>query len=114
METEVNEQMEKSREDLLALKKNLETLRTDMATLLATLRETAKSQVVQAKQRLWESGKSLEGEAQSRLDSAYEIVKERGVQAQAKALESVERRPLTSLAVSFVTGYVLASLMRRH
>ena len=114
METEVNEQMGRSREDLLALKKNLETLRVDVAALLATLREAAKSQVVQAKQRLWESSKTLENEAQSRLDSAYEMMKERGMQARAKALENVERRPLTSLAVSFVAGYVLASLMRRH
>ncbi|MCX5771712.1 MAG: hypothetical protein NTZ09_15785 [Candidatus Hydrogenedentes bacterium] len=114
METEVNEQMKRSREDLLALKKNLETLRVDVAALLATLRDTAKSQVIQAKQRLWESSKTLEGEAQSRLDSTFEKIKERGMQARARTLENVEHRPLTSLAVSFVAGYLLASLMRRH
>lgn len=113
METEVNEQMERSREDLLALKKNLETLRADLAGLLATLRDTAKSQMVQAKQRIWESSKTLENEAQSRLDSAYEMMKARGAQAHAKTVENVERRPLTSLAVSFVAGYLLASLMRK-
>ena len=114
METEVNEQMERSREDLLALKKNLETLRADLAALLATLRDTAKSQMVQAKQRLWESSKTLETEAQSRLDSAYGMVKERGMQAHAKMVENVEIRPLTSLAVSFAAGYLLASRMRRR
>jgi len=114
METEVNEQIQRSREDVLALKKNLETLRADVAALLATLRETAKSQMVQAKQRLCESSKTLEGEAQSRLDSAYEMMKERAMQARAKTVENVERRPLTSLTVSFVAGYLLASLMRRH
>ena len=114
METEVNEQMEKSREDLLALRKNLETLRADMSALLVSLRDTAKSQVVQAKQRLWESGKALEGEAESHLDMAYEKMKGRGIEARSKALENVERRPLTSLAVSFATGYLLAALMRRR
>jgi len=114
METEVNDQMERSREDVLALKKNLETLRADVAALLATLRDAAKSQMVQARQCLWESSKTLEGEAQSRLDSVYEMMKERCTQAHAKTVENVARRPLTWLAVSFVAGYVLASLMRRR
>jgi len=102
--------MERSREDLDALKKNLETLRADVAALLATLRDTAKSQVVQVRQRLWESGKTFEGEAQSRLDRIHEKIKE----GRAKTIENVERRPLTSLAVSFVAGYMLALLMRRR
>lgn len=113
METEVNEQMERSQEDIQVLKKNLETLRADVAVLLGSLREAAKGQMMQAKDRFLTRTRSLEGEAGSRFDSAMDMMKERGEMARSKTLETVEHRPFASLAGAFAVGFLLASFMRR-
>jgi len=113
MKTEVNEQMERSQADIQELKKNLETLRSDVSALLASLRETAKGQMMQAKDRFWMKTRDLEGDAQSRLENALEMMKARGELARAKTLETVEHRPFASLAGAFAVGFLLASMMHR-
>lgn len=114
MEPEVTEQMERSQEDFRELKKNLETLREDLVVLLNTLRQSAKSQMVQAKHRLRASSKNIEDEAQSRLQNAFETLKESGERARARTVETVEQRPIASVLGAFAAGFLMAAIMRRR
>ena len=91
--------MEATREELQALKDDIERLRAD----LRELAKAAASDMTDAQER-----------AQGRVRQAYDAVREGGESVLRKSREHVQRRPLTTVVAAFAIGVLVGKLLDRR
>lgn len=91
--------MDATREELQALKDDIERMRAD----LRDLAKTAVGDVAAAEER-----------AEGRLRQAYDAVREGGETVLRKSREQVQRRPLTTVIAAFAIGVLVGKLLDRN
>jgi len=99
------------------LQHGLSSLRLDLNKLRADLAEVAQALVDAGKTEAGEARARLEALAQQRLDEvrrALDAARHRGQDVADVLKKQVEEKPLTSLAIAFGAGVLLAALMRRR
>ncbi len=103
-----------SADELKALKEDFERLRSDMGSLLRSLRGAGADKLGDAKERLKQAAERFESQAEQQFKEAYDTVRESGKKASDFSREQIEKRPLTSVLVAFAAGFLMGKLTRRR
>jgi len=92
------------------VKDDLQRLREDLGRMLGHLGSYSKGKFGNVRERVGERVEDLQGRAYDRVQGTAREAAERGWQAASASRGKVHERPLTSIALAFVAGLVLASL----
>lgn len=95
------------------LRDDIQKLRDDLASMLSSMSSYSRDKLAETRVRLSAAKESLEGRARDRLQNASQMMRERSHQAMRASRGTIEHRPLTSLAVAFVAGVIIATLLER-
>jgi ElaB/YqjD/DUF883 family membrane-anchored ribosome-binding protein len=109
MET-ASEQVNK---DIAAVKGDARRVRDDVAGMLHSARSRGKDKTLEMGDRIRGMLSDLRRTATDRVRSRSEALKDRGYETMENWRGSIERRPITSLLVSFAAGFVIASFISR-
>jgi ElaB/YqjD/DUF883 family membrane-anchored ribosome-binding protein len=109
MET-ASEQVNK---DIAAVKGDARRVRDDVAGMLHSARSRGKDKTMEMGDRIRGMMSDLRSKATDRVRSRSEALKDRGYETMENWRGSIERRPITSLLVSFAAGFVIASFISR-
>lgn len=101
---------ERAKDDVDALKEDLATLREDMKRLGEDLRGLAGSAAGSARRAAETEGAKLREE----VEEAVRSVLGRGNKAVEDVTAQIEQRPLLSVILAFVVGFVLGRLLDRR
>jgi ElaB/YqjD/DUF883 family membrane-anchored ribosome-binding protein len=105
-------------EDIAVLRGDLHRLAADFAALPDRLRSYRRKKIMRSRERVRNTVTGLENRAKDRLRDTSYALKDRGYGAVDRCRGEVEHRPLASIAVAFVAGWLLAFVMehtcRRH
>lgn len=114
---EVSMGMEEERDGMAReteiLRADIEKLRNDLGEMLGSVGSYSKEKIMGTGHRLQSVLEDIEGRAKSRFRDTTQMVKERGHQAVEKGRQGVGSRPLTAIAVAFVSGAALGLLCKR-
>jgi len=101
---------ERAKDDFESLREDLATLREDVAKLAADLRGLAGNAAGAARHAASEEGARLREDLEETLRS----IVGRGNKVVESASARIEERPLVSVLLAFVVGFVLARIMDRR
>jgi ElaB/YqjD/DUF883 family membrane-anchored ribosome-binding protein len=99
--------------DIAALKSDVHRVREDLADTVRSVACYGGNMIMRNRNRLRETIAELEGRAKERLRDTSDVLKDRGHGAIAGWRTGVEHRPITSVAIAFAAGLLLASLIER-
>ncbi len=85
------------------LKQDIAVLRSDMSTLINTLKETGVNR-----------GRDAFDSANRRIRETSTRLRDQAVETQQTVERSIGERPLSSVLTAFGTGFVIGMLMDRH
>lgn len=102
------------RQQLAALKEDVQTLRADLRGIAGTVGARGKSRLADVKARLGETAKTVHGQAKEKFQDIYEVAREGGEQAVETCREKIVERPMTSLLVAFLGGIIVGRLLLRR
>jgi ElaB/YqjD/DUF883 family membrane-anchored ribosome-binding protein len=95
--------------DLETLKEDIQKLRDDLGEMLSSVGSFSKEKLAETRSRLSAAVDGLQGRAYDRLQGTARMVRDRSRYAMDASRGAVEQKPLTYVAVAFLTGVVLAS-----
>lgn len=101
-------------DDIAALKCDLRRLKVDAAELPNRLRLYGREKIMRSRERLRDTVAGLGTRAKDHVRGTSDVLKDQGVHAMDKWRSQVEQRPIASVAVAFVAGLLLASLVERR
>lgn len=93
------------------IKDDLRTLRDDLSKLLGHVGSFGKGKLGGTREKVSETMEDFQGRAYDRLQDTGRGVSERGRRAMRASRGAVHDRPLTYVAVAFVAGMILVSLI---
>jgi ElaB/YqjD/DUF883 family membrane-anchored ribosome-binding protein len=93
------------------IKDDLQQLRDDLGKLLGHIGSFSKGKLGGTREKVSAAVGDFEGRATDRLRGTTRDVSERGHQAVGVSRDAVQQKPLTYVAVAFVAGMILASLV---
>jgi ElaB/YqjD/DUF883 family membrane-anchored ribosome-binding protein len=101
-------------EDIAALRSDLCRLGADFAELPNRIRSYRRNKIMRSREKLRDAVVGLENRAKDRVRDTSGVLKEQGHYAADKWRGGIEHRPLASIAVAFVAGWLLASAVERR
>jgi ElaB/YqjD/DUF883 family membrane-anchored ribosome-binding protein len=93
------------------IKDDLQQLRDDLGKLLGHIGSLGKGKWGGTREKVSAAVEDFQGRAYDRLRGTSQDVSDRGAQAMDMSREAVQNKPLTYVAVAFVAGVILASLL---
>ena len=102
------------KEDIAALKGDAVLLGRDLAEMSGRLRLCSKDMIMRSRERLHSIMSGLQDRARERVRDTSGTLKEHGHTMVDGCRGSIERRPISSIAIAFVTGLLVASLVERR
>jgi ElaB/YqjD/DUF883 family membrane-anchored ribosome-binding protein len=100
--------------DIEALKNDIHRLRGDWTEMVDSVASCSRNMVMRSRNRLRETMAELEGRARERLRDTGDVLRDRGRGAMSSWRGGVGHRPITSIAIAFAAGVLLASLIERR
>jgi ElaB/YqjD/DUF883 family membrane-anchored ribosome-binding protein len=101
-------------EDLAALRRDLCRLSADVAELPNRIRLYGREKIMKSRERLRAAVTGLGTRAKDHVRGTSDVLKDQGACAMDKWRSQVEHRPIASVAVAFVAGWLVASLVERR
>jgi len=101
-------------EDIAVLRSDLCRLGADLAELPSRVRSYGRDRIMKSRERLRTAAVGLENRAKDRVRDTSGVLKDHGHHAMDKWRGEVEYRPLASVAVAFVAGWLLASAVEHR
>ena len=99
--------------DLEALKKDLLKFRDHMNDTLKDAGTYSHDRVLETRDRLQKAAKEFQGAAFKKIEYANDAVQEQVNKSVETSRESIARKPLTAVMISFGTGILASLLMRK-
>ncbi len=96
--------------DMESLKEELATLRSDVASIVATLGKISQSKVAEATDSVTETLE--ENSNWNDMKSQIEQARAQGEQLSQDLSEEVTRHPLASIAIAFGIGYIASKIVK--
>jgi ElaB/YqjD/DUF883 family membrane-anchored ribosome-binding protein len=101
------------KKDVEKLKEDMGKFRDDIGTSLSDLENLSHEKLIEAKENLKKSIEAFKGIASEKLEHANKFIHEKGEKAVQTSREMITQRPLTTVAVAFGAGILLALLLER-
>jgi ElaB/YqjD/DUF883 family membrane-anchored ribosome-binding protein len=101
-------------EDIAALKGDLCRLAADLREIPDRIRCRSRSKIMKSRERLWDTVLGLENRAKDHIRDTSVALKDEGHYVADKCRGGIGHRPITSMAVAFAAGLLLASLFERR
>jgi len=99
--------------ELQAIKDDIDSLRSDLRSLMKTAKGEGRGRLEDIRDLLMEASRDLEARAEEQLRQAMGVARERGEEAVERSREEISKRPLTMVLSSMAIGLVLGALLRR-
>jgi ElaB/YqjD/DUF883 family membrane-anchored ribosome-binding protein len=93
------------------IKSDLQQLRDDLGKLLGHIGSYGKGRLGSTREKVGAAVEDVGGRAYDRFQGTGRHVTDRGRQALDASRDAVQHKPLTYIAVAFVAGVILASLL---
>jgi ElaB/YqjD/DUF883 family membrane-anchored ribosome-binding protein len=97
-----------------AIRGDIQKMQNDLKDLLHTVGDQSKEKLMESKQKLEAAIKSLQGQAEEKINESYDSLREHSQDAVQKSRKQIEEQPLTAVLIAFAAGILFDRLIGRR